>query len=115
MSMYMLCHRLLEAVDLSTHSGVPGYLPPYSLLAFEAHFILNTSRDLGTWINMRATLRSGNFQSRKNGAGEVLNTRVDNLAVKQFWFERNLGFQVGLEIGPVSSPDIRSIRLVLVG
>jgi hypothetical protein len=32
---------------------------------------------MGAWVTVQAMLRSGSFQSFKNGAGEVLNTRVD--------------------------------------
>ena len=67
------------------------------------------------WVSNWATLRSGSFQSPKNGAGEVLNTRVDIHTIMQFRVERDFGFQVGLEYGPVSAPDIRSIRWVLEG
>ena len=64
---------------------------------------------------IRATLRSGSFQSPKDGAGEVLNTRVNIHTIMQFRVERNFGFQLGLEFGPVSAPDIRSILWVLEG
>ena len=50
-------------------------------------------------------LRSGIFQSPKNGAGEFLNTRVDIHTIVQFRVERNFGFKVGLEFGQVSAPE----------
>jgi hypothetical protein len=64
---------------------------------------------------MRATLRSESCQSLKDGVGEVLNTRVDILAVVQLWDQRNFVLQVGLEVGPISAPDNRSIRWMLEG
>jgi hypothetical protein len=64
---------------------------------------------------MRATLRSRCGQSLQNGAGEVLNARVDGHPVVQFRIERNLIFQVSLEVGPDSAPEIRAIRWVLKG
>ena len=82
---------------------------------FQEYFILNTGRDLGARVYNRATLRSGSFQSPKHGAGEVHNTLVDIHPIMQFQVERNFGFQVGLEFGPVSAPDIRSIRWLLEG
>ena len=82
---------------------------------FQAYFNLNSGRDLGAWFSNRATLRSGSFQSLKDGAGKVLNTRVDIHTVMQFRVERNFGFQMGLEFGPVSAPNIRSVRWVLEG
>jgi hypothetical protein len=33
----------------------------------------------------------------------------------EFRVERNFGFQVGLEFGPVSMSDVRAIRWVLKG
>ena len=76
--------RPLKAVDLGFQSGVPGDLPTSSQPVFQAYFILNTDRDLGAWVSNRATLRCGSFQSPKNGAGKVLNTRVDIHTIMQF-------------------------------
>jgi hypothetical protein len=61
---------------------------------------------------VRATLKIGSCQISKDGAGEVLNTCVDILAFVQFRDEWDFCFQVGLDVGPVSAPDIRSIRWV---
>ena len=102
-------HRPLKAVDLGFQSGVPGDLPTSPQPVFQAYFILNTGRDLRAWVSNRATLRSGSFHSPKNGAGEVLNTRVDIHTIMQFRVERNFGFQEGLEFGSVSAPDIRCV------
>jgi len=41
------------------------------------------------------------------------NSIVDCHPVVQFRIERNLIFQVSLEFGPVSEPEIRAIRWVL--
>ncbi len=108
-------HRPLEAVDLGFQSGVPGDLPPSPQSVFQAYFILNTSRDLGGWVTMWATFGCGNRQSLKDRVGEVPNTRVDIHTVEQFRVERNFGFQVSLEVGPVSAPDVRSIRWAVKG
>jgi hypothetical protein len=105
----------MKAVDLGSLSCVPGALPPSPQLVFEAYSILNASRDPGPQVSLRATLRCGICQSPKDGAGEVPNTRVGNIAVVQFRGERNFSFQVGLEFGPVSASDIRSIWWVLEG
>ena len=94
---------------------VPGELPTSPQPVLQAYFIQNTNRDLGAWVSNRATLRSGIFQSPKDCAGEDLNTRVDIQSIMQFRVEKNFGLQVGLEVGPVSAPDIRSIRWVLEG
>jgi hypothetical protein len=59
-----------------------------------------------TWSRCRHSL--------ENGAG-VLNARVDCHSVVQFRIELNLIFQLSLEVGPVSAPEIRAIRLVLKG
>jgi len=62
-----------------------------------------------------ATLGSECRQRLPIGAGEVLNARVDCHPVVQFRIERNLIFQVILEVGPVSVPEIKAIRWVLKG
>ena len=46
----------------------------------------------------------------QDGTGEVLNARVNCHPVVQFRIERKLIFQVSLEVGPVSAPEIRAIR-----
>jgi len=51
----------------------------------------------------------------RNGAGEVLNLRVDCHPVVQFRIECKLIFQVSLEANPVSAPEIWVIRWVLKG
>jgi hypothetical protein len=99
------------SVDLNSQSGVPGDLPPSPQPGLQAYFIQNTSQCLGR-VTVRARLRSRSCQSPQDDAGEVLNTRVDNTTVEQFRVERNFGFQLGLDVGPVSAPD-RSIRWVV--
>ena len=53
--------------------------------------------------------------SPEDGPGEILNTGVDSHPVVQFRVERNLFFQLGLEVGTVSAPEIRAIRWVVEG
>jgi hypothetical protein len=55
------------------------------------------------------------LQILQNGAGEVLNARVDCHSVVQFRIERNLVFQMSLEFGPVIAPEISVIRWVIKG
>ena len=69
----------------------------------------------GRGSSRAATLGSRCRQSLQNSAGEVLNARVDCHPVAQFRIERNLIFQVSLEVGPVSAPEIRAIQWVLKG
>ena len=64
---------------------------------------------------MRAALGSRSCQSLQNGAGEVLNARVDYHLIVQFRIERNLIFQASFEVGPVNAPEVRAIRWVLKG
>jgi hypothetical protein len=67
-------------------------------------------------IGVRVSSRGrGSCQSPKNGAGEVLNTRVDSHSIMQLRIERNFSFQFGLEVGPVCAPEVRAIRWVLKG
>jgi hypothetical protein len=51
----------------------------------------------------------------QNGAGEVLNACVDCHPIVHFGIERNLIFQVCVEVGPISAPEIRAIRWVMKG
>jgi len=108
-------HRPLQADDLGFQSGVPGDLPLPPQPVLQAYFILNAGRYRRPWVVTRETLGSRCRQSLQNGAGEVLNARVDCIPVVQFRTERNLIFQVSLEVGPVSAPEIRAIRWVLNG
>jgi hypothetical protein len=73
-----IIHLPLKAVDLDSQSGVPGELPLPPQPVFQACFILNARRNRGPWVVTCTTLGSGSYQSPKNGAGEVLNTRVDS-------------------------------------
>ena len=59
---------------------------------------------------MIATFGCGSHQSLDDGAGKIPNTSFYIHTVEQLQIERNFGFQLGLEVGPVSAPDIRSIR-----
>jgi len=61
----------------------------------------------------QATFESRCCHSFQDGAGEVLNARVNCHPVVYFQIERNLIFQVSLEVGPDSAPEIRAIRWVL--
>ena len=68
-------------------------MPPSPHPVFQAYFILNASRDLGARVTEWATLRCRSCQSSKDGAGMVLNTRVDILATVSFRVERNFDLQ----------------------
>ena len=59
------------------------------------------------------TLGSRCRQSLQRGTGEILNAPVDCYPVEQFRVETNLSFLVSLEVGPVSEPEIKTIRWVL--
>jgi hypothetical protein len=54
-------------------------------------------------------------QSLQDSAGEVLNACVDCHPIVQFRVERNLIFQVCLEVGPISAPEIGPIWWVMKG
>jgi hypothetical protein len=92
-------HRPLQAFDFGFQSGAPGDLPPPPQLVFQAYVILNTSRNRGPWVVTRATLGSRCFKSLQDGAGEILNSRVECHPVEQFRVERNLVFSVSLKVG----------------
>jgi len=108
-------HRPLQVVQLGFQSGVPVDLPPPSQPVLQAYLILNAGRYGRPWVIAPATLRSRCRQSLRSVTGEVLNARVDCHPVVQFWIERNVIFQVSLEVGPVGAPEIRAIRWVLIG
>ena len=57
----------------------------------------------------------GSRQGLEDDVGEVPNICVDIHTIEQFQVERNFGFQVFLEVGPVSTPDVRSVRWVMKG
>jgi len=108
-------HRPFQAVDLGSQSGIPGDLPLPPQPVFQAYFILNTGRYRRPWVVTRTTFGSRCRQSLQNGSIDVLNARVDCHPVVQFRIERNLIFQVNLEFGTVSAPEIRANRWVLRG
>ena len=105
----------MQAFDLGFQSGVLGDLPRPSQPVLQAYFIIIAGRYRRPWVVTLATLGSRCRQSLQNGAGEVLNARVEFHPLVQFRIERNLIFQVSLEVGPVSAPEIRTIRWVLKG
>jgi hypothetical protein len=108
-------HRPLQAVDLGFQSGVPGDLPPPPQPVLQAYFILNADRYRRPRVVTWATLGSRCRQSLQDGAGEVLNACGDCHPIVQFRIERNLIFQVCLEVGPNSAPEIGAIRLLMKG
>ena len=67
---------------------------------------------LSFWIFEFLNFLSGSWrcQSLQNGAGDVLNACVDSHLVVQFRIERNYFFQLSLEAGPVSAPEVTAIR-----
>ena len=64
---------------------------------------------------MRAAFWSASSQSLQDVAEEVLNACVDYHPVLQWRIKRNLIFQVSLEVGPISAPEISAIRWVMKG
>jgi hypothetical protein len=64
---------------------------------------------------MWATFGSISCQSLQDGAGEALIACVVCHPIVQFWIELNFIFQVCLEFGPISSPEIGTIRWVMKG
>jgi hypothetical protein len=111
----LAAYRSLHSVFLCFHGGVPGDLPTPQKPVLQAHFILNDSRYRGTCVVTWATLRTECRQSLKNGAAEFFNTRVDSHLIVQFRFERNLIFQIRLEVGRVSAPEVSATRWFVVG
>jgi hypothetical protein len=105
----------VQAVNLGFQSGVPGDLPPPPQTGFQAYLILNTSRNRRQWVVTRATLRNRCCKSLQNGAREILNARVGCHSVVKFRVERNLVFQINLEVGPVIAPESRANRWVKKG
>ena len=108
-------HRPLEAVDFGFHIGVTGDLPLPPKQVFHTYLFLKSGRYPRSWIVTRATLGIWRCQSPPNGAGEVLRPYVDWHLVVQFWMKRNYLFQLRLEVGPVSAPEVRVIRWVMKG
>ena len=100
-----LCRRLTSAVKV-------GSLVTCHCLRSRFSGVFHPEHQPGSGfrVTMRATFGCGSHQSLDDGAGEILNTSFDIHTVEQFQIERDFGFQLGLEIGPVSAPDIRSIR-----
>jgi hypothetical protein len=54
-------------------------------------------------------------QSLQDGAGVVLNVCADCYPIVQLRIEGTLFFQVCLEFGPISAPEIGAIRWVMKG
>jgi len=105
----------MQAVDVEFLSGAPVDLPLPPQPDLQAFLILNASRYHKPWVATRASLGNTSCQSVQNGAGEFLNAFVDCHPVVQIRVERNLIFQVSLEVGPVNAPEIRENRWVLKG
>ena len=108
-------HRPLQAVDLSFQSGIPGDQPTPPQPVLQAYFVLNASRYRRPWVVTWATFGSRCRQSLQDGSGEILNAYVDCHPIVLFRIERNMIFQVSLEVGPISAPEIRAIRWMMKG
>ena len=108
-------HRPLQAIDLGPQSGVPGDLPPAPQPVLQAYFVLNAGRYRRPWVITWVTFGSRCRQSLQDGGGEILNACVDCHPIVQFRIERNMTFQVSLDVGPISAPEIRAIRWVIKG
>ena len=100
-----LCRRLTSAVKVGSLVTCHRLRSRFSGVFHPEH-----QMGSGVWVTMRATFGCGSHQSLDDGAGEVPNILFNIHTVEQFQIERNFGFQLGLEFGPVSAPDIRSIR-----
>ena len=106
-------HQPLLAVDFRFQSRVPGDLPLPLQPVLQVYLILNAIRYWRLWVITWATLGSRCRQRLQNGTREVLNAHVDCQPIVQF--QKNLIFQVSLEVGPVSVSVIRAIQGVLKG
>jgi len=106
-------HRRLHAVELGFQGGVPGDLPPPPQPVLQAYFVLNAGRYRRPWDITWATFGSRCRQRLQDGAGEILNACVDCHPIVQFRIERNMTFEVNLEVGPISAPEISAIRWVM--
>ena len=108
-------HRPLQSVDLGFHGGVLGDLPTPPQPALQAYFDLNARQYRRPLVVTGATFGSRCSQIVHDGVGEILNECVECHPNVQFRIERNMIFQVSLEFGPISSPEIRAIRWVMKG
>jgi hypothetical protein len=108
-------HRPLQAVDFGFQSGVPSDLPPPPQPVLQAYLVLNAGRYQRPWVVTRTTLGNRSCQSLQDDARKVLNACVDCHPIVKFRIERNLIFQVSLELGPISAPEIMAIRWVMKG
>ena len=73
-----------------------------------------TSANFESKLAVRALMWSANNETPRS-AGEVLNACVDCHSIVQLRIERNFIFQMSLEVGPISAPEIRAIRWVMRG
>jgi hypothetical protein len=88
----------VQADDLGFQSGVTFDLPPAPPPVLQEYLILYFGLYRRPWVVTWATFGSRYYQTLQNGAGEVLNKCVDRHPVVQFRIERNLIFQLSLEI-----------------
>ena len=103
-------HRPLQAVYLSLQSRVPCELPLPPKPVLLAYFILNTSWYRRPRVSTRSTLGSGHLEGPTNGAGQILDTRVNACLVCSFRVERNFIIQACLELGPTGPPKVRVVE-----
>jgi hypothetical protein len=64
-----------------------------------------------TWATFEIKCR----QILRDDAEEVLNSCIDCHPIVQFQIERNLIFEMCLEVGPISVPEIGAFRWVMKG
>ena len=103
-------HRPLQAVYLSFEGRVPCELPLPPKPVLQAYFILNTSRYRRPRVSTRSTLGSRHLEGPTNGAGQILDARIDARLINGFRVERNVDVQACLELGPVGPLKVWSVR-----
>ena len=100
----------MQAVYLSFESSVPSELPLPPKPVLQAYFILNTSRYRKPRVSTRSTLGSGHLEGPTNGAGQILDTRVNACLICSFRVERNVIIQACLELGSIGPPEVWTVR-----
>ena len=108
-------HRNFRADTLGSQSGESCKLPMPPQAVLQAYLILDGIRYRRACVVTRATVATSMARALQNGAGDVLNVRVNSFLFVIIRFERNMVFQMSIEIGPISLPEVREIWWVMEG